>query len=66
MPYNRTIVTQWGAAIASSSCTKGKTGGIMKDCMKTLFGALILGSILILPAYSADTFNIILAAIIGQ
>ena len=38
----------------------------MKDCIKTLIGALILGSILILPAYSADTFNIILAALIGQ
>ena len=38
----------------------------MKDCMKTFFGALILGSILILPAYSADTFNVILAAITGQ
>ena len=38
----------------------------MKDCLKTLLGALILGSILILPAYSADTFNVILAALIGQ
>ena len=38
----------------------------MKDCLKTLLGALILGSILILPAYSADTFNVILVAIIGQ
>jgi hypothetical protein len=38
----------------------------MKDCMKTLFGALILGSILILPAYSADTFTVILAALTGQ
>jgi len=37
----------------------------MKDCMKTLLGATILGSILILPAYSADTFNVIIAAIIG-
>jgi hypothetical protein len=34
--------------------------------MKTLFGALILGSILILPAYSADTFTVILAALTGQ
>jgi hypothetical protein len=34
--------------------------------MKTLFGAFLLGSILILPAYSADTFNVILAALIGQ
>ena len=38
----------------------------MKDCLKTLLGALILGSILILPAYSADTFNVIIAALIGQ
>lgn len=37
----------------------------MKDCMKTLLGAFILGSILILPAYSADTFNVLLKAIIG-
>jgi hypothetical protein len=38
----------------------------MKDCLKTLVGALILGAILILPAYSADTFNVILAALTGQ
>jgi len=38
----------------------------MNECMKTLFGALILGSILVLPAYSADTLNIILAALSGQ
>lgn len=38
----------------------------MKDFMKTLFGALLLGSILTLPAYSADTFNVILAALTGQ
>ena len=45
---------------------KGKTGGIMKDCIKTLFGALILGLILVLPAYSADTINVLLATLIGQ
>jgi len=38
----------------------------MKEFMKTLFGALILGLILVLPAYSADTFNIILAALLGK
>jgi hypothetical protein len=43
-----------------------KPEGIMKDCMKTLFGAFLLGSILVLPAYSAETINVLLAAIIGQ
>ena len=38
----------------------------MKEFMKTLFGALILGLILVLPAYSADTLNIILAALLGK
>ena len=52
--------------VVHGSCSKGKTGGIMKDCMKTLFGAILLGSILILPAYSADTFTKILVAITGQ
>lgn len=38
----------------------------MKEFMKTLFGALILGLILVLPAYSADTLNIILATLLGK
>ena len=38
----------------------------MKEFFKTLFGALILGLILVLPAYSADTLNIILVALLGK
>jgi hypothetical protein len=34
--------------------------------MKTLLGALILGLILVLPAYSSDTINTLLASLIGQ
>lgn len=36
----------------------------MKDFLSTLFGALLLGLILVLPAYSADTLSVLLAALI--
>jgi hypothetical protein len=36
----------------------------MKECMKTLFGALILGLILVLPAYSANTINSLLKTLV--
>jgi len=37
----------------------------MGDFLRTLGGALILGMILVLPAYSSQTINGLLAALIG-
>jgi hypothetical protein len=37
----------------------------MKEYLSTLFGALLLGLILVLPAYSAETLSGLLSALIS-
>jgi hypothetical protein len=37
----------------------------MKDCLRTLVGALILATILVMPAYSAEMLNSLLSSITG-
>ncbi len=37
----------------------------MKDFLSTIFGALLLGLILVLPAYSAETLTSLLSALIN-